>query len=131
MKGVSRLAQEVRVDTLDRRRRVVEQMKDLGVYKTAYDDVITIYAGMLDQYAVLINQYEQSGYQVTESYTNKAGATNQRKVPILNAIESLRKDIASYSDRLQLNPKSNSVEVVPTVNANPLADFMKSRGRDG
>lgn len=125
------MAQEVRVDTLDRRRRVVEQMKDLGVYKSAYDDLITIYAGMLDQYAALNNQYEQSGYKVTEEYTNKAGATNQRKVPILNAIESLRKDIASYSDRLQLNPKSNSVEVVPTVNANPLADFMKSRGRDG
>ncbi|KRM73017.1 P27 family phage terminase small subunit [Lacticaseibacillus brantae] len=121
------MTQEVEVQTLDRRRRVVQQMKDLGVYKPAYDDIITIYAGMLDQYAALSHQYEQSGYKVTEEYTNKAGATNQRKVPILNAIESLRKDIATYSDRLQLNPKANSAPAVVEAGS-PLDDFMKNRG---
>ena len=36
----------------------------------------------------------------------KAGATNMRKTPLYTAMESLRKDIATYSDRLCLNPKS-------------------------
>ncbi len=111
------------------KRRVIKQMKELGVYNAAYLDLITIYAGLLEQYFMLTEQYAESGYKVTEEYTNKAGATNQRKVPILNAIESLRKDIASYSDRLQLNPKANTVDVVPTKSVDPIAKFMQTRGK--
>lgn len=80
-------------------------MKNLGVYKKEYNLLIDIYAGMLHQYYSFELEFEESNYQITEEYTNKAGATNQRKVPLLTAMESLRKDIASYSDRLCLNPK--------------------------
>jgi phage terminase small subunit len=85
---------------------VKRKMKELGTYKKEYDHLIKIYAGMLFQYQIFEQQFEESGYKVTESYTNKAGATNERKVPILTAMESLRKDIGAYSDRLCLNPKS-------------------------
>lgn len=81
-------------------------MKSLGVYKKEYNNLIDIYAGMLHQYHLFEFQFEESGYQITEDYTNKAGATNQRKVPLLTAMESLRKDIVSYSDRLCMNPKT-------------------------
>lgn len=120
------------VQPLETKRRVIQQMTALGNYKPEYDDMISIYSNLLDQYAVLQNQYAQSGYQVTEEYTNKAGATNQRKVPILNALESLRKDIISYSDRLRLNPKADIVELPPDSNSNnALADFLKQANRDG
>lgn len=114
-----------------RKARVVRQMKSLGVYDASYLDLIEIYAGLLDQYDMMLEEFKRSGCQITEEYTNKAGATNQRKVPVLTAMESLRKDIASYSDRLLLNPKVNSVDVVQQVQTNPLDAFMRSRGGDG
>lgn len=85
---------------------VKRKMKELGTYKKEYDQLIKIFAGMLHQYQVFEEQFEESGYKIEEEYTNKAGATNMRKVPLYTAMESLRKDIAAYSDRLCLNPKS-------------------------
>ncbi|MBV4423683.1 P27 family phage terminase small subunit [Clostridium tyrobutyricum] len=87
---------------------VKREMKKLGTYKKEYDKIIKIYAGMLWQYQMFEQQFEESDYKITEQYTNKAGATNERKVPLYTAMESLRKDIASYSDKLQLNPKANN-----------------------
>lgn len=93
------------------RKNIIENMKKIGTYKKEFDDLIEIYAGMLHQYTAFEKQFEESGYKITEKYTNKAGATNERKVPLLTAMESLRKDIISYSDRLCLNPKTlNSPE---------------------
>lgn len=87
---------------------VKRKMKDLGIYKKEYDQIIKIYASMLFQYQVFEEKLEESDYKITEEYTNKAGATNERKVPLYTAMESLRKDIASYSDKLCLNPKANN-----------------------
>lgn len=83
-----------------------KSMEELGIYKKEYDRLIKIYAGLLRQYISFEKQFEESGYKIEEEYTNKAGATNMRKVPLYTAMESLRKDIATYSDRLGLNPKS-------------------------
>lgn len=85
---------------------IIREMKSLRVYKKEYNNLIDIYAGMLYQYQLFEYKFEESGYQITEEHTNKAGATNERKVPLLTAMESLRKDIISYSDRLCLNPKT-------------------------
>lgn len=81
-------------------------MEELGIYKKEYNEIIKIYSGLLRQYISFEKQFENSGYKIEEEYTNKAGATNMRKVPLYTAMESLRKDIATYSDRLGLNPKS-------------------------
>lgn len=90
---------------------VVKNMKTMGTYKKEFDQIIDIYAGMLYQYLFFEDELEGMGYRITEDYTNKAGATNQRKVPLLTAMESLRKDIISYSDRLTLNPKSININL--------------------
>lgn len=90
---------------------VINNMTTIGTYKKEYNQLIDIYVGMLYQYQLFEKEYEESGYKLTEEYTNKAGATNERKVPIYTAMESLRKDIASYSDRLKLNPKV--MDIVP------------------
>lgn len=94
---------------------VKRQMKNLGVYKPDYDKIIKIFSGMLYQYQEFESQFEGSGYQITEEYTNKVGAVNERKVPLYTAMESLRKDIIAYSDRLCLNPKA--IETVTTDKA--------------
>ena len=83
---------------------IVRNMKGVGSYKKEYDQIIDIYAGMMHEYLLFESEFEESEYKITEEYTNKAGATNQRKVPLLTAMESLRKDIITYSDRLKLNP---------------------------
>ena len=88
------------------KRAVIKNLKDLGIYKDEYEDMIDIYSGMIFQYATFEKAFEESGFKVEEEYTNKAGATNMRKVPLYTAMESLRKDIATYSDKLGLNPKS-------------------------
>lgn len=81
-------------------------MKTLNIYKPEYRKLIRIFAGMIHQYEIFEEQFEANGYKIEEEYTNKAGATNMRKTPLYTAMESLRKDIAAYSDRLCLNPKS-------------------------
>ena len=87
-------------------KNIINEMKALGIYKPEYRKMIKIFAGMIHQYEVFEEQFETNGYKIEEAYTNKAGATNMRKVPLYTAMESLRKDIAAYSDRLCLNPKS-------------------------
>jgi Phage terminase, small subunit len=92
--------------------QVIKEMKSLGTYKEEFKKMVKIFAGLLHQYQVFEEKFEESDYQIEEEYTNKAGATNMRKVPLYTAMESLRKDIATYSDKLCLNPKSlGSVEL--------------------
>lgn len=81
-------------------------MSILGIYKEQYDGIINIYVGMVCQYEAFQIAFEKSGYQVEEEYTNAKGAVNMRKVPMWAAMETLRKDIATYSDKLGLNPKA-------------------------
>lgn len=61
---------------------------------------------MLAQYQAFEKAFEDSGYQITDEYTNKAGATNDRKTPVYSVMESLRKDLATYSNILCINPKT-------------------------
>lgn len=81
-------------------------MRELGIFKDEYWDIIDIYSSLLHQYYTFESQFEESGYQVEEEYTNKAGATNMRKTPTYQAMETIRKDLVTYSDRLGLNPKA-------------------------
>lgn len=103
---------------------VKKQMEKLGTYKDEYKKIIEIFAGMLFQYQEFETQFEKSGCKLTEEYTNKAGATNERKVPLYTAMESLRKDIAAYSDRLCLNPKSLETVTTETTNKSKLAQVL-------
>jgi hypothetical protein len=96
-------------DTNDKRiakikRDTIKQMKELLIYKKSFDPIIEIYAGLMHQYEVLNFQFKKSNFKITDEYTNKAGATNERKTPVYMALEGLRKDILSYSDKLGLNP---------------------------
>lgn len=99
-------------------------MKELGTYRKEFDMIIDIFSGMLFQYQKLAQDYADMGYPVTDTYVNKAGAENERKVPILIAMEILRKDILSYSNQLMMNPKSLG-EVVEQDNGSVLTEVLK------
>ena len=81
-------------------------MKHLGVYRDDFENTIDVYVDMLIQYEAFRDQFNSTGFKITDQYTNKAGATNERKTPVYTALESLRKDIAKYSDLLCLNPRA-------------------------
>ncbi|MHC5250464.1 P27 family phage terminase small subunit [Enterococcus sp. LJL90] len=85
------------------KRRTVKRMKELGVYKVQYTQLIDVFVDMLHQYNYLTNEFEESGYQVMIETEKSDG----KKSPILATLETLRKDIGVYSDKLMLNPKTN------------------------
>lgn len=103
-------------------------MKELGIYKKEYMEVINIFAGMIQQYEIFEEQFEESGFTIEEEYTNKAGATNMRKTPLYTAMESLRKDIATYSNILCLNPKALEGIKQEQESKSSLADVLSKIG---
>jgi hypothetical protein len=111
------------------KKQVKDSMKDLGVYKKEYRNTIDIFTDMVHQYETLAEKFEESGYQVTEEYTNKAGATNQRKTPLLTAIEKLRMDISTYSNMLCLNPKALETVTAEVKNKSKLASALSELER--
>ncbi len=92
------------------KRRTIEDMKALGVHKSQYNRLIDIYSELVFQYLTLTDEFEEGGYQYEVS-TDQGGT---KKSPIVATLETLRKDILAYSDRLCLNPKS--LETVTPVN---------------
>lgn len=84
------------------KRRTIEDMKKLGVHKPQYNRLIDIYAELVFQFMTLNKKFEDDGLQY-EVMTDQGGT---KKAPIVATLESLRKDILAYSDRLCLNPKS-------------------------
>lgn len=84
------------------KRRTIKEMKELGTHKPQYNRIIDIYADMLFQYLMALEEFESGGYQ----YETETAAGGTKKSAIVATLENLRKDILAYSDRLLLNPKS-------------------------
>ncbi|WP_407669414.1 P27 family phage terminase small subunit [Paenibacillus ehimensis] len=104
------------------KRETIALMKTLGVYKEQYDPIIEIYAELREQYAALTKQFENSGYAF-EVETMQGGA---KKAPIVATLESLRKDILAYADRLCLNPKIIDGITVETKKKSALAAALSA-----
>jgi|SRR5690554_74400 phage terminase small subunit len=84
------------------KRRTIKDMKELGIHKSQYNRLIDIYSDLVHQFLKLNKEFEEGGYQY-EVATDQGGT---KKSPIVATLESLRKDILQYSDRLCLNPRS-------------------------
>ena len=109
------------------KRRTKSYMKELNVYKKQYNQLIDVYSDLLLQYYILTKEFEESGYEAVVA-TEKSGG---KKSPVLATLESLRKDIGTYSDRLMLNAKSNkdseiSIKTNDNDPFNKLFDGLKS-----
>ncbi len=84
----------------------VKMMQEMGTYKPAYDPVIETYVELRLQLTSLMKQWEEQGYVISEP----TAAGGEKKAAIVSVIESLRKDVLAYSDRLCLTPKSMAEE---------------------
>lgn len=109
------------------RKATVKNMKSLGTYRKEFDYLINIYANMLYQYILYEEEHAANDYKVADLYVNKAGAENLRKLPLINVMETLRKDILSYSDKLMLNPKALG-EVIAQDTGGTILDIMNRLG---
>ena len=76
-------------------------LQALGIYKAEFDMTISIYAGLIDQYKQLEKEFKKSKFSVVE---NTGYSDNKKKNPLVGSMESLRKDILSYSTALGLTP---------------------------
>ena len=79
---------------------IVENMKALGIYQPEFVTTISIYCGLVDQYQALEKEFKKSKFTVVE----KTGySDNNKKNPLVGSMESLRKDILSYSNALRID----------------------------
>ena len=82
--------------------KTIKDMQKLGTHKPEYDAIIDIYCELREQYELYTKQLKAFEYKCDES--TAAGGT--KKSALVSTIETLRKDILQYSDRLCLNPRS-------------------------
>ena len=83
---------------------IIADMQSLGTYKPEFDRVIEIYAQVYIEYLVIGDQWRRSGYQVTEEYTNKAGATNKQQSTLYKTVQQAREKLQYYESCLGLTP---------------------------
>lgn len=86
-------------------KETVENMKNVGTFRAEFDSSVRRYAELSVQYDALSGQWYDGGCQITESYTNKAGATNQRKTALYLALENLRRELIELENVFGLTPK--------------------------
>lgn len=80
-------------------------MQELGTYKAEFDAPIRRYAELSIQYDILNEQWYDNGCLITEEYTNKSGAKNQRKTALYLSMETLRKELIEMENLFGLTPK--------------------------
>lgn len=86
--------------------QTVADMQTLGIYKSEFIPIITRYAELRVQYIVIMGKWYSTGCEITEDYTNKAGATNVRKTALYQAVENLRHELANHENMLGLTPQA-------------------------
>lgn len=105
------------------RKKTIRDMKKLAVYKPEYEPIIDIYSELREQYSVLTQKFIDSKYDF-EVETMQGGT---KKAPIVATLESLRKDILAYSDRLCINPKANNIEPPKPKEQSILSQFLAQK----
>ena len=86
-------------------KKTLEDMKSLGTFRPEFDAPVRRYAELRIQYEILTDKWYEDECKVTEEYTNKAGATNQRKTSLYLAMETLRKELTDMENLFGLTPK--------------------------
>lgn len=80
-------------------------MQKIGTFKPEFEAPVKRYAELSIQYEILNDKWYENGCQITEEYTNKSGATNQRKTALYMALENLRKELMDMENVFGLTPK--------------------------
>lgn len=84
--------------------RIKGACKDAGTYRTYFDSAIQILAETLEMRDDALKQFRDEGSIAVIQYTNKGGATNTVKNPLLLIIDDLSKTALAYWRDLGLTP---------------------------
>lgn len=106
---------------------VTRHMKRMGTHDVSFNRLIKMYARTLRQYYLLDKEWEEQCYR---TYII-SGESSVKKNPIMDQINTLRKDIMALSDRLMLNPKTMANDLLKNKednSENPLLDFLSKNG---
>jgi hypothetical protein len=106
------------------KKNTVTDMKKLGTYKPEFEPIIDIYSELREQYELYTKQLKEKKYKCDE--WTAAGGT--KKSALVSTIETLRKDILAYSDRLCLNPKSIETITIENTKKSKLAGVLDKLG---
>lgn len=102
------------------KRATIADMRKLGIHKPEYNRLIDIYADLVFQYQVADENFRIGGYQ----YETETAAGGTKKSAIVATLETLRKDILAYSDRLCLNPKALETVTAESGQKSKLAQVL-------
>ena len=86
--------------------RINQQLSALGQTEKAYDSVVSTLADILEQRDAVYRKYVDGGCEPVREYTNKGGATNMTKNPLLVLWDDLNKSALSYWRELGMTPSS-------------------------
>lgn len=111
-------ADELKASKVKIYRKTKSNMKKIGTFRAEFDPTVERYAELRVQYDILNEKWYDDDCRITESYTNKAGATNQRKTAVYLSLETLRRELTDLETLFGLTPKglkqikANGLDVV-------------------
>lgn len=110
---------------------ITQDCQALGVYKAAFDPTIAMLADLMVQREDTWQEFEDSGGMSMLPYTNKAGAENFVKNPILVMWNELTKTALSYRRELGLTPaglRKLDEKAMKSKKRSPLAEALRDLG---
>ena len=108
---------------------IKRQLSALGQTEKAYDSVISTLADILEQRDAVYQEYIDAGCEPVREYTNKGGATNLTKNPLLVLWDDLNKSALAYWRELGLTPsgyKKMTSDAPKKERVSGLAEALKS-----
>ena len=116
----------------DWKKKIIEQCKNVGTYQDAFLPVIDTLAGILEQRDKTHAEFTGSGGKSVIYYTNKAGAENMTKNPLLIMWDDLNKSALAYWRDLGLTPsglKKIDEKALKPKKSSALAEALKDLGK--
>lgn len=83
-----------------------KQLEQLDMLEKAYDPIISTLSDILEQRDLVFAEYLDAGSKAVVVHTNKGGAENLTKNPLLVLWDELNKTALSYWRELGLTPSS-------------------------
>ena len=88
------------------RSAIIRNLKKVNIEPKQYDSVVRTLADILEQRDICFEQYQEEDGKPVIEYTNKAGATNMVKNPMLTTWIDLNTQALAYWRELGLTPAS-------------------------
>lgn len=88
------------------RRKIKEQVVELGVFKTSYNSVIDSLAKVLEQRDDAMRQFNAEGRQLVVEKVSDRGAVNVSINPLVSLLDKLNNTSLAYWKELGLTPAS-------------------------